>query len=70
MKPLFTREYDVKIRYKSNSKKVRMLDDRDGLIKIIFDDPVRDTTPGQIAVVYDGDEVIGSGIIHEIFREK
>ena len=30
---------------------------------VTFDNPLRDITPGQIAVVYDGDAVIGSGII-------
>lgn len=69
-KPSFDGEYDAKIRYKSNPKKVRLLDDSTGLIKIIFNDPARDATPGQVAVVYDEDEVIGSGLIHEIFREK
>lgn len=69
-KPSFDREYDVKIRYKSNPKTVRLVDDRTGIIKLIFNDPVRDATPGQVAVVYDDNEVIGSGLIHEIFREK
>lgn len=69
-KPEFDNEYEVKIRYKANPKKARLLDNRTGLIKIIFNNPVRDATPGQVAVVYDEDEVIGSGLIHEIFREK
>ena len=32
-------------------------------IKIIFDEPQRAITKGQSAVVYDGDYVIGGGII-------
>ena len=69
-KPPFDCEYEVKIRYKANPKKATLFEDRDGLIKIIFNNPVRDVTLGQLAVVYDEDEVIGSGIIHDIFREK
>ena len=69
-KPSFQVEYDVKIRYKSNPKKVNLLEDKDGLIRIIFNDPVRDATPGQVAVLYIQDEVIGGGLIHEVFREK
>jgi tRNA-specific 2-thiouridylase len=69
-KPVFEIEYDVKIRYKSIPKKVRLSDAKDGLIQITFNEPVRDATPGQVAVVYVEDEVIGSGLIQEVFREK
>lgn len=68
--PSLELEYDVKIRYKGNPKRVRLLEEPDGLIKVYFNDPVRDATPGQVAVVYVGDEVIGSGLIHEVFREN
>ena len=68
-KPAFDIEYDVKIRYKSTPKKARLLDDQNGVIRINFKDPVRDATPGQVAVVYREDEVIGSGLIQQVFRE-
>jgi tRNA-specific 2-thiouridylase len=70
LKPSFELDYDVKIRYKAHPKKARLLDDRDGLIRISFKDPVRDATPGQVAVVYIQDEVIGSGLIREVYREN
>lgn len=70
LKPSFELDYDVKIRYKAHPKKARLSDDRDGLIRITFKDPVRDATPGQVAVVYLQDEVIGSGLIREVFREN
>ena len=36
-------------------------------IKVIFDEPKKSITPGQSAVFYDKDDVIGGGIIREIF---
>ncbi|MCR4808175.1 MAG: tRNA 2-thiouridine(34) synthase MnmA [Lachnospiraceae bacterium] len=39
----------------------------DGMIRILFDEPVRAAAPGQSAVMYDEDDnVIGGGIIHEV----
>lgn len=36
---------------------------KDGNVRIIFDLPVRAVTPGQAAVLYDGDTVLGGGTI-------
>ncbi len=38
-----------------------------GRIKITFDKPQRSTSKGQAAVMYDGDIVVGGGVIEEIF---
>jgi tRNA-specific 2-thiouridylase len=35
-----------------------------GGLRIVFDKPQRGVTPGQFAAWYDGDELIGSGVIH------
>ena len=35
----------------------------DGTVKLTFDEPQRAVTPGQAAVVYDGDIVLGGGTI-------
>ena len=53
----------VKIRYKSTPSPawVDLLDD--DRVRIRFDVPQRDITPGQGAVVYDGDTCLGGGII-------
>ena len=32
-------------------------------VRIIFDEPQRAVTPGQAAVLYDGDVVLGGGVI-------
>lgn len=37
--------------------------DNDSQVTVVFDDPQRDITPGQAAVFYDGDQVLGGGII-------
>ena len=38
-------------------------------LQISFDHPLQDLTPGQIAVVYDGDGVLGTGKINRAFNE-
>ena len=35
----------------------------DGKARIVFDEPQRAITPGQSAVLYDGEIVLGGGII-------
>ena len=35
----------------------------DGTMRIVFDSPQRAVTPGQAAVLYEGDVVLGGGVI-------
>ncbi|MDP2734727.1 MAG: tRNA 2-thiouridine(34) synthase MnmA, partial [bacterium] len=35
----------------------------DGSLKVVPDTPQRAVTPGQFAVLYDGDEVLAGGVI-------
>lgn len=53
----------VKIRYSAKEAKARINILSDGNLKIVFDAPQRAITPGQSAVIYQGDEVLGGGII-------
>lgn len=56
------RDYMVRIRYRQTLQKARLYLREKG-IYIIFDQLQRGIAPGQFAAWYDGDEVIGSGVI-------
>ena len=54
----------AKIRYKHTEQPATLTYHGDGLATITFDEPQRAITPGQTAVIYDGDTVLGGGIIY------
>lgn len=56
------RRYRVRIRYRQPLQDVTLVMRSNGLY-ILFDFPQRGITPGQFAAWYDGDEMIGSGVI-------
>jgi tRNA-specific 2-thiouridylase len=56
----------VKIRYKHQGSAARMELNNDMAV-VEFCDPERAITPGQSAVFYDGDRVLGGGIIDSLF---
>ncbi|MGC1391753.1 MAG: tRNA 2-thiouridine(34) synthase MnmA [Bacteroidales bacterium] len=56
------RDYMVRIRYRQPLQRARLYSREKGLY-IIFDKLQRGIAPGQFAAWYDGDEVIGSGVI-------
>lgn len=58
-------EFDasVMIRYNAPTHPARIYVSRQGQVRIVFAQPQRAITPGQSAVIYDGDEVLGGGII-------
>lgn len=57
-----TRDYMVRIRYRQQLQRARLFCREKGLY-IIFDKLQRGIAPGQFAAWYDGEEVIGSGVI-------
>lgn len=61
--PDLNKEYLVKIRYKAAPVACKMKESENDRFILEFPVKVRDATPGQIAVIYDGDEVVGCGII-------
>ena len=55
-------EVEVKTRYSTNAAKAKIIQDKDA-IKVTFDEPQRALTPGQSAVFYVGNIVLGGGKI-------
>lgn len=53
----------VKTRYSHREEEATLYPLEDGAIEIVFETPQRAITPGQAAVFYDGDIVIGGGTI-------
>ncbi len=54
---------DVKIRFRAKEQPTTVTPNGDGTVTVIFDEPQRSVTPGQGAVFYDGDIIIGGGRI-------
>lgn len=62
MKSGESRHFDVRIRYRQPLQGAT-LTIRDDAAYILFDEPQRGITAGQFAAWYDGDELVGSGVI-------
>ncbi len=58
-----SRDYMVRIRYRQPLQTARLFCRNTGMY-IIFDKPQRGIAPGQFAAWYDGEELIGSGVIN------
>lgn len=56
------REYEVRIRYRQPLQNAKLFKLLSG-IYIVFDHPQRGVAPGQFVAWYDGEELIGSGVI-------
>ena len=53
----------AKVRYSAKPQAATVYPEENGLTKIVFAEPVRNPTPGQACVFYDGDIVVGGGKI-------
>lgn len=60
----------VKIRYKDKGNNATIFTLPENKMRIVFDEPQKAVTPGQSAVFYDGDRVLGGGIIESYVRVK
>lgn len=59
----------AKVRYKDDGAPALLIPDGEGVI-LAFDAPRRALTPGQSTVWYDGDHVVGGGIIDEVLPDS
>ncbi len=59
------RHVTAKIRYNHAGAGARIRPAEGGSVEVLFDEPVRAVTPGQSVVFYEGEIVLGGGIISE-----
>ncbi|HEX3018499.1 MAG TPA: tRNA 2-thiouridine(34) synthase MnmA [Caproicibacter sp.] len=57
------KECGVKVRYSQSESPATLIPLEDGKVEVRFKEPQRAVTPGQAAVFYDGDIVLGGGTI-------
>ena len=56
------RRYDVRIRYRQALQAAELVAQGDGMY-LLFDEPQRGVAAGQFAAWYDGEVLVGSGVI-------
>ena len=56
---------EAQVRYKDTATPATISPQEDGSIRVVFDSPKRAITPGQSLVMYDGDRLIGGGVIEK-----
>lgn len=61
-------EADVKIRYKDSASPAIIEQINSETIQVKYKEPKKAITPGQSAVFYEGNDIIGGGIIEEIMK--
>lgn len=64
LNPGQSHDYMVRIRYRQPLQKARLFRRKEGLF-IIFDELQRGIAPGQFAAWYEGEELLGSGVINQ-----
>jgi tRNA-specific 2-thiouridylase len=54
------------VRYRQADQSALLEPRPDGTARIVFDQPQRAVTPGQYAVVYDGERCLGGAVIETV----
>ena len=62
-KPDLPHEFSIKIRYRHKVAPAQLMEPENGVYSVRFAEPQMAITPGQFAVFYNDDEVIGGGVI-------
>ncbi|MSQ14767.1 MAG: tRNA 2-thiouridine(34) synthase MnmA [Dehalococcoidia bacterium] len=68
-RPGFPMRASVKLRYRAADVEAELYPSDSGRVEVRFIEPQRAVSPGQAAVFYQGDEVIGGGTIARSIRE-
>ena len=61
-------DLEVKVRYRSPLTPARILSEGAGRLRVVFKTPQRAVTPGQSVVFYQGERLIGGGVIRSTSR--
>ncbi len=56
------------VRYKDTPAPATVYAEADGKIRVVFDEPKRAITPGQSLVMYDGEKLLGGGVIEKVLN--
>ncbi len=56
----------AQVRYKDTAAPATVSVGQDGMLRVVFDEPKRAITPGQSVVLYDGDRLVGGGVIEDL----
>ncbi len=56
----------AKVRYRQADQGALFVPESDGTARLVFDEPQRAVTPGQYAVIYEGDRCLGGAVIETV----
>jgi tRNA-specific 2-thiouridylase len=60
----------AKVRYRQADQPALFVPQPDGTARLVFDQPQRAVTPGQYAVIYDGDRCLGGAVIETVLSQR
>src|SRR6185312_6999293 len=60
----------AKVRYRQTDQPALFVPQPDGTARLVFDQPQRAVTPGQYAVIYDGDRCLGGAVIETVLSQR
>jgi tRNA-uridine 2-sulfurtransferase len=60
----------AKVRYRQADQAALCVPQPDGTTRLVFDQPQRSVTPGQYAVIYDGDRCLGGAVIETVLSPR